>query len=53
LSRNSSQAGEVVQVIEHLPSKYEAQSSNPSTAKKEKKAKKTPKTQNSLFHLDI
>jgi hypothetical protein len=36
-------AGEVSQVVEHLPSKCEALSSNPSTAKKKKKKKKKEK----------
>jgi hypothetical protein len=36
-------AGEVSQVVEHLPSKCEALSSNPSTAKKKKKKKEKRK----------
>jgi hypothetical protein len=35
-------AGGVIQVVEHLPSKCEALSSNPSTKKKRKERKKDP-----------
>jgi hypothetical protein len=36
-------AGGVAQVVEHLPSKCEAPSTNPSVSKKKKKSKNQPK----------
>jgi hypothetical protein len=41
-------AGGVAQVVEHLPRKCEALSSNPSPAKKKKKKKKKKKTQKNI-----
>jgi hypothetical protein len=38
---NNSRAGKVAQVVECLPSKYEALSSNPVLERKKKKKKKT------------
>jgi hypothetical protein len=35
-------------VVEHLPSKYEAQNSNPSTTKKNKKTKNKKKKTNKI-----
>jgi hypothetical protein len=37
---NTERAGSMAQVVEHLPSKSEVLSSNPSTEKKRKKEKK-------------
>jgi hypothetical protein len=39
-THHKKRAGGVAQVIQHLPSKYEALNSNPSTMKKKKKRKK-------------
>jgi hypothetical protein len=39
-TQHKKRAGEAAKVVEHLPNKYEALSSNPHTAKKKKKKKR-------------
>jgi hypothetical protein len=56
LAYSDSRAGGVAQAVEHLPNNCEAISSNPSTTKKERKARSSPeaggkKKQNSLHLL--